>query len=77
MQPFSIELFQQGANMVNDILLKRLRAPDCRGDISREVELFKALHMKRRQGENCKEWQHQSKEVSRNVKSHGTVNARK
>lgn len=71
MQPFNIELFQQGANMVNDMLLKRLRAPDCRGDISPEVEQFKALHMKRRQCDNCKEWRHQSKEFSRNVKNNG------
>ena len=76
MQPFDIGIFQQGSNMVNEMLLKRLRGPNCHGDISVEVEQFKAKHMKRRQCTKCMEWRDQSKEFSQTTKHNGARRGR-
>ena len=43
MQPFPIGTFQKGGNVVNEMLMKRLRGPNCHGDISEDVALFKPM----------------------------------
>lgn len=71
MQPFNIKTFQKGCNEINGMLLKKLRAPDCNGDITAEVEQYKNKHLKRRQCFKCEVWKDQNKDFSRNEKNNG------